>query len=146
MKKIFTVLKFIGYICMVYLVVTGMWHANVAGQLYDKPEITKAEIESKSEYKTITTIGSSDSDDFYYKIRKLSGVERVCQINLDDDEGVTITCTPGDAKILILDEQGQQMFYAPVTELHLQPDTAGKYDIYIIGKRFTGEVVIEYQI
>lgn len=144
MKKIFTVLKFAGYLCMVYLIVTGLLRANVAGQLYDKPEITKSDIESESEYKTITTIGSSDSDDFYYKIRKLSGVELVCQINLDDDEGVTVTCTAGDVKLLVMDEQGQQRFYQAATELQIYPGNAGTYDIYLVGKRYTGDVEIKY--
>lgn len=115
-----------------------------AGKIYDKFEITKADIEAVSSYKTATIVGDPDSGDFYYKIRKLSGVEHVGQIHLEDDEEVTVTCSAGDVKLLIMDEQDRQKFYQAATELQIYPGNAGTYDIYLVGKKYTGEVEITY--
>ena len=144
LKTILKIFMIIIWVSVAILLVEGHLQGLEAAKLYDKTEITKADLEVKSDYKTITEVGSAESGDLSYKIRKLSGAEYIGQIKLAENEGADITCTPGDAKILILDEQGQQRFYASVTELHVEPGEAGNYDVYLIGKRFTGKVTIEY--
>lgn len=153
MKKIFKILWIIGMICSLSLVIQGLIQAKEAGDLYEKTAITAEDLKVGSEYKTITMVGSlesvsekdsPESDDFYYKIRKLSGAELVGRITLDTDESVTIKCTAGDVKVLIMDEAGCQCFFAPATEVHLEPEEAGSYDIYLVGKYYTGKMTLEY--
>ena len=143
-KAGFKILKVIIWIGLVILMIG--WHRDAmeAGKIYDKSEITKADIEKESSYKTATILADPDSGDFYYKIRKLSGVEHVGQIHLDDEEGVTVICSAGDVKILVMDEQGVQRFCQAATELQIYPGNAGTYDIYLVGKKYTGEMEIKY--
>ncbi len=143
-KTGFKILKVFIWIGLVIFMIG--WHRDAmeAGKIYDKSEITKADIEAVSSYKTATIVGDPDSGDFYYKIRKLSGVEHVGQIHLSDEERVTVTCSAGDVKILVMDEQGWQRFYQAATELQIYPGNAGTYDIYMVGKKYTGELEITY--
>ena len=148
MKKVFkTILKILMvliWISLALMLLNSHFQSIENGRIYDKPEITKADIEKESSYKTATIIGNPDSGEFYYKIRKLSGVEHVGQIHLADDEAVTVTCSAGDVKIMIMDEQGQQRFYQAATELKIYPGNAGTYDIYLVGKKYTGKVEVKY--
>lgn len=148
MKKVFkTILKILMVLIWINLLIFQIdnhFQSVEAGKIYDKSEITKADIEAVSSYKTATIVGDPDSGDFYYKIRKLSGVEHVGQIHLSDEERVTVTCSAGDVKILIMDEQGWQRFYQAATELQIYPGNAGTYDIYMVGKKYTGELEITY--
>ena len=148
MKKVFKtgfkILMVLIWVNLLIFQISNHFQSIENGRIYAKSEITKADIEKESSYKTATIIDEPDSGEFYYKIRKLSGVEHVGQIHLDDDEGVTITCSAGDAKILIMDEQGQQRFYQAATELHIYPGNAGTYDIYLVGKKYTGKLEITY--
>lgn len=143
LKVLYKVLMITGLVCSLYLIVTGAIQAKEAGALYDKTEITQADLKIQSEYKTITTVEGSEPEDFYYKIRKLSGAEFVRTIELEADESISITCTPGDVKVLIFDEKGKQCFFAAVTEVTVSPKKAGVYDIYLVGKKYTGEVKFE---
>lgn len=148
MKKVF---KIIGILFWIFILInTITWKQEsfefreLAGSLLNKAEITQADLSMGNDYKTSTEIGTVESGNYYYRVRKLSGPEHLGKLKLGENEGADITCTHGDAKILIMDEQGQQRFYAAVTELYVEPGEAGDYDVYLIGKRFTGEVTIEY--
>ena len=148
MKKVFKralkIAMLIIWISLACMMIDSHLDSIENGRIYEKSEITKGDIEKESSYKTSTTVGDPDSGEFYYKIRELSGVEHVGQINLEDDEEVTITCSAGDVKILVIDEWGQQRFYQAATELQIYPGNAGTYDIYLVGKKYTGKVEITY--
>lgn len=148
MKKVFKIIGILFWIFMLFNVITwkqeSFEYRELAGGLLNKAEITEEDLSIGNDYKTTTEMGSVESGDYYYKVRKLSGPEYLGQLKLNENEGVDITCTHGNAKILIMDEQGQQRFYAAVTELYVEPGGAGVYDVYLIGKKFTGEVTIEY--
>ena len=143
-KLILKILMLIIWISLACMMIDSHFDSIENGRIYEKSEITKSDIEKESSYKTSTTVGDPNSGEFYYRIRKLSGVEHVGQINLEDDEEVTITCSAGDVKILVIDEQGQQRFYQAATELQIYPGNAGIYDIYLVGKKYTGKVEITY--
>lgn len=148
MKEVFkTGLKILKVVIWIGLIICMIgWHREAIenSKIYDKAEITKTDIEKESSYKTATIVDYPDGGEFSYKIRKLSGVEHIRQIHLEDDEEVTVTCSAGDAKILIMDEQGQQKFYQAATELQIYPGNAGTYDIYLVGKKYTGKVEIYF--
>lgn len=146
MKKVFTVLNVaLMLYVLIFIVIGGRIEGLEASKLYDENEISKADLEIGTEWaKSSFETRSSDGRGISYSVRKLSGPQHIAKVKLGEDDEVYMTITSGDVKMLIMDEQGNQMFYAPVTEAYINPGEAGTYNIYLIGKKFTGKVEIEY--
>ena len=144
MKKVLKVLNLGILVIMGVFVIGGIFRGVEASKLYSMTEITREDLQIESYMGSSITETESESKDLYYKVRRLSGPEYIGPLEICANEVVDITCTPGDAKILLMDEQGKQCFYKEITELHLEPGTPGIYDLYIIGKWYSGEVKISY--
>ena len=105
--------------------------------LYQKENLTTEDLNvgSNYNYSTVTTPGEEGEappEEVSYK--KLYGVEYIGKYEIAEDEGIEVSFLHGDlAKILILDKEGNERFYAEVTELGFEPTKEGKYDVYIVG-------------
>lgn len=113
--------------------------------LYEKGHLTNEDIKTlSSDYKYCTTTmpneeSATSPEAITYK--KLYGIEYIGQYEVDKDGGINVKFLHGDpAKILILDEKGNERFYAEVSELDFEPGEAGEYDVYLVGNKFTGRV------
>ena len=115
---------------------------NTCKELYAKEELTAEELKiSTFAYSTVTESEGEDGESMAVQYKRLYGAEYVGAFELDESEGIEAILSRGKAKVLILDEAGEQRFYREVSELYFEPGEAGKYDIYFVGNKYTGRVV-----
>ncbi len=114
--------------------------------LYEKEELTMQDLKTKSTFVTSSSISRGEEGDAppeEVKYKKLYGVEYIGNYDIEKNGGINVVSTTGDpVKVLILDEKGNERFYAEVSELEFEPGEAGGYDVYLVGNKFTGRVVL----
>lgn len=112
--------------------------------LYEKEELTMSDLKTKSTFVTSSSISRGEEGDAppeKVRYKKLYGVEYIGKYAITEDEGIDVSLLHGDpAKILILDEKGNERFYREVSTLTFEPGEAGEYDVYLVGNKFTGRV------
>ena len=112
--------------------------------LYEKEELTIQDLKSKSTFVTSSSISRGEERDAppeEGKYKKLYGVEYIGNYDIEKNGGINVVSTTGKpVKVLILDEKGNERFYAEVSELNFEPGEAGGYDVYLVGNKFTGRV------
>ena len=115
---------------------------------YEKSHLTADDLKTESSYKYSTTTmpnEESATSPAAVSYKKLYGVEYIGKYEIAEDEGIEVSFWHGDpAKTLILDKDGNEMFYDEVTEVGFEPGETGEgeYDVYIVGNKFTGRVKI----
>ena len=115
---------------------------KVSNLLYKVDYLTIEDVKNKSTFKSCISVEDDDAGEINVKYKKLYGIEHVADYELDKDGGVEVDFLDGDpAKILIFDENGNQRFYEEVSQLNYEPGESGKYSVYLVGNKFTGEVI-----
>lgn len=145
-KKILNVIYWLAFaFCLISFVTIGIENIEVKNEckaLYAKEELTEEDLKiSKFTYSTATESDGEDGKKIAVQYKKLYGVEYVGEFKLDENEGLQAVFSKGRAKVLILDEEGEERFYAEVSELYFEPGETGRYDIYFVGNKYTGRVV-----
>lgn len=116
--------------------------------LYEKEFLTPEDMKIGSTYKTSTEIFSGEEGETppeQIRFRKLYGIELVGTYEIDKDGGLEVEFDAGKAKILILDEKGQQRYYEELESpgsLSFEPGETGKFDVYIFGRKSTVKVLL----
>ena len=120
---------------------------NMYEAMYEKAYLTAEDLKTSSSYKYSTVTMPNEEEAVApeaVSYKKLYGVEYIGKYSITEDEGIEVSFLHGEpAKTLILDKDGNEMFYDEVTELGFEPAKAGKYDVYIVGNKFTGRVQIK---
>lgn len=115
--------------------------------LYEKEHLTESDLKSKSNFNYSSSMVSGEDEDAppeKVKYKKLYGVEYIGQYEIEQNGCIDVKVIDGNSvKILVLDENGKERFYREVTELSFEPNEAGKYDVYLVGNKFTGQVEIK---
>ena len=147
-KRIIYVVVFVVILAIkLYFVAENYQENKEYKALYEKEYLTSEDLKTESiyNYSTSTTPGEEGKappEEVRYK--KLYGVEYIGKYSITEDEGIEVSFLHGDhAKILILDKEGHERFYAEVSELNFEPGETGEYDVYIVGNKFTGRVDIK---
>jgi len=138
------IMAVICFINWIYLKSESNEIKNNCKALYEKEHITAEDLKTKSTFRSCVTVGDEESSEIEAKYRKLYGVEHIGSMDLSEYEGVDVICSMGDARILITDEAGTELFYESVSELYYEPGPSGKYDIWVVGKNFSGEVSVKH--
>ena len=115
--------------------------------LYEKEHLSSKDLKSKSVFNYSSSRVSGEDEDAppeKVKYKKLYGVEYIGQYEIEQNGGIDVKVVEGNSvKILVLDENGKERFYKEATELSFEPNEAGKYDVYLVGYKFTGKVEIK---
>ena len=146
-KRIIYVVVFVVILAIkLYFVAENYQENKEYKALYEKEYLTSEDLKTESiyNYSTSTTPGEEGKappEEVRYK--KLYGVEYIGKYSITEDEGIEVSFLHGDpAKTLILDKDGNEMFYDEVTEVGFEPAKTAEYDVYIVGYKFTGRVAI----
>lgn len=116
--------------------------------LYQKELLTPEDMEIGSTYKTSTAIFTGEEDEGppeQIKFKKLYGIEPIGTYEIDKNGGLEVEFVSGKAKILIIDQNGQQRYYEELESpesLSFEPGQSGKYDVYIFGNKSTVRVLL----
>ena len=148
------IIKIIYAVIFVFLLVSNLYFCLQNYQvkqecktLYEKETLTAEDLKAKSAFiaaRTTTYGEEGEASPAKVSYRKLYGVEYIGKYEINENEGIEVSFWHGDpAKTLILDKDGNEMFYEEATELGFEPGKAGKYDVYIVGNKFTGKVEIK---
>lgn len=145
-KKIWQIVSLVmAILCcinLIYLKSESNEIKKVSNVLYEADYLTIEDVKNKSTFKSCISVEDEDTGEIEVKYKKLYGIEHVADYELDKDGGIDVDFLDGDpAKILIFDENGNQRFYKEVSELNYEPGEKGKYSVYLVGNKFTGEVI-----
>ena len=137
----------ISVIGMIYFGTNIAEDRNMYEDMYEKAHLTAEDLKISSSYKystaTMPNVEEAVAPEAV-SYKKLYGVEYIGKYTIAEDEGIEVSLLHGDpAKILILDKEDHERFYAEVSELNFEPGKTGKYDVYSVGNKFTGRVQIK---
>lgn len=148
-QKIRTILPIVTMIIsiagMIYFGTNIAKDRNMYEAMYEKTYLTAEDLKTSSSYKysTVTMPNEEAVAPEAVSYKKLYGVEYIGKYAITEDEGIEVSFLHGGpAKILILDKDGNEMFYDEVTEVGFEPAKTAKYDVYIVGYKFTGRIAI----
>lgn len=141
--------KQIAYIAIVLVViVSGVYlcihNAGVKSEskaLYEKSHLTEADLKTEASFSACSIDETDEQDGLKVRYKKLYGVVHIDDFKIDANGGIKVELLSGNpAKILILDKTGNERFYNEVSELDFEPGEAGKYEVYLVGNKFTGKI------
>lgn len=142
-KKIYKIASIIFLIIGILLLVDGMIERIDNNKIYDKKNITVEDI-CEAELPSAWTISRSTwQNGAEGRFVMMSGIEYFGCKTISADESIDVELSRGKAKILILYEESDVVFCKEVSSLSFEPGKAGQYDVWIVGKWYTGKVTLE---
>ena len=125
----------------VYLVIHNNGIKAECEALYEKSHLTEEDLEFETSFSASAVDELDDKEGVRVKYKKLYGIVHIDTFKVDEDGGIHVEFLNGNpAKILILDKSGNERFYKEITEEYFDPGAAGKYDVYLVGNKFTGKI------
>ncbi|MBQ4596706.1 MAG: hypothetical protein IJB14_07000, partial [Firmicutes bacterium] len=120
----------------------GIHNNNIKAEceaLYEKSHLTEENLKFETSFSATATDELDDKEGIRVKYKKLYGIAYIDTFKLEKEDGIEVRFLSGNpAKILILDGEGNERFYKEVSEVNFEPGKAGKYDVYLVGNKFTG--------
>lgn len=124
----------------VYLVIHNSGIKDESKALYEKSHLTVEDLETEASF-SACSVDETDDGSLVVKYKKLYGIVPVDTFKVSGDGGIDIEVLNSNvAKILILDKAGNEVFYEEVSEEYFEPGKSGKYDVYLVGNKFTGKI------
>lgn len=142
-KKIYKIACIIFLIIGILLLLDGMTGRIDNNKLYDKKNITVEDVCEAAPPSALKNSRSTWQNGAEAHFVMLSGLEYIGSKEISDDESIDVELTKGKAKIAILYEESDVVFCEEVSTLSFEPSVAGEYDVFIIGKWYTGKVTLE---
>lgn len=124
----------------VYLIIHNSGIKEECEALYEKSHLTAEDLKTESSF-SACSIDEKDDGSLIVKYKKLYGIVHIDTFKVNEDGGIEVAVLNNNlAKILILDKAGNELFYEEVSETYFEPGKAGKYDVYLVGNKFTGKI------
>ena len=142
-KKIYKIACIIFIIIGVLLLLDGMTGRIDNNKFYDKKNVTVETIREAGFPSAWVNSRNTWHNGAEARFVMLSGLEYIGHKDISGNESIDVELSKGKAKIVILYNEREVKFCQEVSTLSFEPGEAGSYDVWIIGKWYTGDVTLK---